>query len=76
MASRAILASKIQNFSQGSMPPDPLNGRAFGVPFKTHFAKGASFSDPGPSINPLPCPEYKDERQNSGEGPSSTIYAL
>ena len=30
------------------------------------------FSDPGPSINPLP----EDERHSSSDRPSTTIYAL
>ena len=55
MATSAILASKILKFfPRGAYPRTPLDGRAFGVPFKTHFAKGPCFSDPGPSINPLP----------------------
>ena len=36
------------------MPLDPLGGRAFGVPFKLTLQKAHVFSDPGPSINPLP----------------------
>ena len=49
--------SSIQDFKifpRGACPRTPLDGRAFGVPFKTHFTKGPCFPDPGPSINPLP----------------------
>ena len=53
MATSAILASRFKKFSQGSMPPDPLDGCTCGVPFKAHFAKGPCFSDPGPSMHPL-----------------------
>ena len=43
---------------------------------KLTLQKAHVFSDPGPSINPLPHPEHEDERQNSSEGPSSTVYVL
>ena len=49
--------SSIQDFKifpRGACLRTPLDGRAFSVPFKIHFAKGPCFFYPGPSINPLP----------------------
>ena len=43
---------------------------------KLSLQKAHVFSDPGPSINPLSRPDHKDERHNSSDRPSSTIYAL
>ena len=55
---------------------DPLDGRAFGVPFKPDFAKGPMFFWPRAIHKSSPSPDHKDERHNSSDWPSAIIYTL